>query len=984
MKKRNKTAIYTTLFLVLVLVLSLGFNSLADNSAGSAAGEADVLTRAAQVVNNALNAFDETHDWTTGTVAAQAADALNVATTAIANAAPPIEGVTVAWVLAPIRDGATIAEPGHFAGKIRLTLTIDGSVDTAYVSVLFEAAPKIPWNPGPAFVNRVNTVDAVPGGAANDLFRNLYALTSNYGSRLFGSRNSYDAARYIESEFLTAGIAANDVEFLVTERRDNMLAQGGANGGANSRAWNGRLMFDGLHEIYGSAFPALGAAVDVDDGAFPAIADAELVYLGTFPNALSAADADGRNIVGVVRFVGPHLSVPGLVAALGELEEYYGVEIEGIVLSRVGRVLWENAVPAVALMPGIDNAATNPFSTVVMTDYFLTMALERADSFAGMDRFQRTNDYSVFARLPATDDPDNPEMVIVVTAHKDSVLAATGASDNASGASALLELARTFVAMPDRGGVEIWFLAVSSHEGGGRPSVHEIIGRLRDQGLDDIAININMDMVATPSYRANGAPMDAIAVEIVTPGVGCGNETRIRSNLPARLLLEHDRSLWPVGIYNVRLEQCGGTDHDVFIQNGIDAANIIYLCECDNNLEIGYHNSRDNLEENYCYNRHRAIVNIVSNAVHSAIVESITKVVEFEVDFEASTITLLNANRLFETFDKVVGRIDPCGSLGNPGLPICTVANCPCVNREVVFTITYSTPGFMVTVPGLDEAFFADVRVVAIGSTDYVDHAPRAIARRGTANTPARVGPGGAEWLEHLGRFESRMREVRTQPLPVFIFEAFNNGNEDNASLAGAGLIRVWPLLNGAGTLVPMDSVITALCPDGNDAMQFISRNRQWCDASGWQDFYINFDADKTAQWQYIYLTVTAFHQTVEIRLVNNRFVAEPVDVLGLNVFNNGNDNNVSLANLGVIRIWTRLNGVNALVPYVNLVVTAELPNGDCAMQFVRVNRIWNNPGYVNLIDVVKNNAPWQYIDLTVTLGNQSVELRLINNRYTP
>ena len=109
---------------------------------------------------------------------------------------------------------------------------------------------------------------------------------------------------------------------------------------------------------------------------------------------------------------------------------------------------------------------------------------------------------------------------------------------------------------------------------------------------------------------------------------------------------------------------------------------------------------------------------------------------------------------------------------------------------------------------------------------------------------------------------------------------------------------------------------------------------------------------------------------------------AEPV--FGLIDFNNGHDGNASLANMGVIRIWTRLDGVNALVPYANLTVTAELPNGECAMQFVRINRIWNNPGYVNLIDVTKRDANWRYIDLTVTLSDQTVELLLINNLVTP
>jgi len=342
-------------------------------------------------------------------------------------------------------------------------------------------------------------------------------------------------------------------------------------------------------------------------------------------------------------------------------------------------------------------------------------------------------------------------------------------------------------------------------------------------------------------------------------------------------------------------------------------------------------------------------------------------------------------------------------------------------------------------------------------------------------------GPNGEIW-NHLGE---RVDRAGTR----FSLLAFNNGNEDNASLAEAGLIRVWPLVGGNEVMVPMGSVITALDPDGEDAMQFITRNRQWCDTEGWLDYYINFDADKTAQWQYIYLTITAFGQTVEIRLINNRFVTQefslrafnngtceevpsmagnirvwpqlddgsvplpmsavisavdqdnndalplivrnrqwcdtegwldyylnfdvnknapwqyiyltvtafgqtvtvrlvnnlypPVaDVFGLNAFNNGNDNNASLANLGVIRIWTQLNGVNANIPYAGLVVTAELPNGECAMEFVRINRIWNNTGYVNLFDVTKVGANWQYIYFTATVFGQTVELLLINNHY--
>jgi len=100
-----------------------------------------------------------------------------------------------------------------------------------------------------------------------------------------------------------------------------------------------------------------------------------------------------------------------------------------------------------------------------------------------------------------------------------------------------------------------------------------------------------------------------------------------------------------------------------------------------------------------------------------------------------------------------------------------------------------------------------------------------------------------------------------------------------------------------------------------------------------------------------------------------------------LHAFNNGIINNQSLANGGTIRIWTRLDGVNALVPYAGLTITAVLPSGENAMQFVSINRPWNNQNYVNMIDV-NMHAPWQRIYLTAVLHGQTAELTLINPRF--
>lgn len=246
----------------------------------------------------------------------------------------------------------------------------------------------------------------------------------------------------------------------------------------------------------------------------------------------------------------------------------------------------------------------------------------------------------------------------------------------------------------------------------------------------------------------------------------------------------------------------------------------------------------------------------------------------------------------------------------------------------------------------------------------------------GNAVTMNRIGGRGAWAISPV--------DITDRTVRAFNLHAFNNGTcTEVPDLAGR--IRIWPQVNGVSTPIPMSAEITAVLPDGSDAMQFVTRNRQWIDGDGWQDYYVNFDVDKDAPWQYIYFTATMFGQAVTVRLVNNLYASTtPAYVFGVQYFNNGNSNNTSLANLGVIRIWMQLDEVNASVPYAELEVTAQLPNGQSAMGFVRINRIWNDADNVNLIDVDKADGAWQYIDFTATLLGQAVDVRLINDLYIP
>ena len=114
----------------------------------------------------------------------------------------------------------------------------------------------------------------------------------------------------------------------------------------------------------------------------------------------------------------------------------------------------------------------------------------------------------------------------------------------------------------------------------------------------------------------------------------------------------------------------------------------------------------------------------------------------------------------------------------------------------------------------------------------------------------------------------------------TFDFNIFNNGPggtqypRPNASLAEAGIIRMWTLLDGVGAPVYLAAAdtITALDQDENCAMEFVRVGRVWVDGQGWQDYFNLLDVNKNGDWQYIYLSITVFGQTVNVRLANANY----------------------------------------------------------------------------------------------------------------
>ncbi|MCL2286498.1 MAG: S8 family serine peptidase [Firmicutes bacterium] len=114
--------------------------------------------------------------------------------------------------------------------------------------------------------------------------------------------------------------------------------------------------------------------------------------------------------------------------------------------------------------------------------------------------------------------------------------------------------------------------------------------------------------------------------------------------------------------------------------------------------------------------------------------------------------------------------------------------------------------------------------------------------------------------------------------------------------------------------------------------------------------------------------------------------------VFSFDIFNNGEGGspsrpNQNLADLGIIRMWTQLNGVNTPV-HLTAADTIEAldQNGYCAEDFLRIGRVWQEGtgwlDYFNLVDVDKDGGSWQYINLSITVNGEIVDVLLVNAKH--
>jgi len=237
----------------------------------------------------------------------------------------------------------------------------------------------------------------------------------------------------------------------------------------------------------------------------------------------------------------------------------------------------------------------------------------------------------------------------------------------------------------------------------------------------------------------------------------------------------------------------------------------------------------------------------------------------------------------------------------------------------------------------------------------------------------------------------------------VFSWDIFNNGplgspSRPHAGHEAVGRIRMFTQLDGVNARVSFAAVdtITAYDQNGNCVRDLVLVNRIW-EPGGFVQYFNQVNVYKNDSWQFIYLTITVYGHEVTIVLHNANFVDGECDCdecldFGLNIFNNGPGGspsrpNPSLEAAGTIRMWTQLAGANASVPFRYASSITAVSGGECALHFVTVPQLWvDGQGFVeyfNRIDVNKN-APWEFIELSITVFCQTLDVVLHNANYTP
>lgn len=458
---------------------------------------------------------------------------------------------------------------------------------------------------------------------AASLKQHVTALSEDIGVRLMGTPNEYAAAEYIEGQLDSYGYDGQISEYQIKENKATTVVTVKI----GDKEYYGNYYFD--DEMQTITNPVISdCQVDASSEVGTAVFDSWNITEGSVAivnNSLFSklAEPDGEKAS-----TGKYIVQAAEKAAekgAKALIVYNDSSIKSLSLKDVSG----NTIPVIAV------------NTTLGEDILEGGAKE-------ISMLDRSISWNVEAVKEAS--TEEPESIIYVTSHLDSVMGAPGATDNASAVAAVLELAKQYKDI-DTGGVEIHFVAFGGEEAGLLGSA-AFVSQIPEEDKA-IAINFNMDMLSSTGTFYDKDINADVNLNAVSLDIAGGKSATF--NIAAALIITGSEDMQFIeGTENLRWFKYGSSDHQSFQDSGIDAASMIRVTDESDDIEDINHTYKDNMVDNYSLDRHVECTNMVSKGIAKAIDSKFTKVLEYYEDAENGKVVAADTEQLSYLYDEIV------------------------------------------------------------------------------------------------------------------------------------------------------------------------------------------------------------------------------------------------------------------------------------------------------------------------------------------
>ncbi|WP_163527775.1 M28 family peptidase [Halobacillus ihumii] len=363
---------------------------------------------------------------------------------------------------------------------------------------------------------------------ADRMYNHIALLSEN--PREAGTQGEYEAVQYIKNEFESYGYDTELQPFTFQEW----------DGGTSALSFNQQSFSGDPHTFNGSVnasvqapleYAGLGSSEEVGSNVDGKIA---LIERGSYTFYDKVQNVMDKGAVGVIMFNGENQS-----------GNHFGYTYDG------------QDIPAVAITREAGLKLVERLKTEQVTT---TLTVKNAGTI------DKTS-YNVIATKEPHKKKDNGQ-IVMIGSHHDSVAGGPGANDDASGVSAVLELAKIMAKTPTD--TELRFMTFGAEEKGLVGSYH-YANSLSQEEVDRTVAQFQMDMVGS---------RDAGELIMFTPDGEKNLVTDLGAAAGARVAEV------------VEYGQLGRSDHVPFFQRGIPAALFIHAP-----LEPWYHSPQDTLDK---------------------------------------------------------------------------------------------------------------------------------------------------------------------------------------------------------------------------------------------------------------------------------------------------------------------------------------------------------------------------------------------------